>query len=72
MDLITKHKSPIPEIDENGNFIAPPLLMKIVDNDCTFGKTTLSLYAIIELYNSIFSENWRVIWVADKKEDCKK
>jgi hypothetical protein len=72
MDLITKHKSPIPEIDENGNFIAPPLLMKIVDNDCTFGKTTLSLYAIIELYNSIFTENWRVIWVADKKEDCKK
>lgn len=72
MDLITKPNNPVPIIDENGNLIPPPLVIKVVDNDCTFGKTTLSLYAIIELYNHIFTENWRVIWVADKKEDCNK
>ena len=72
MDLITKPNNPVPIIDENGNLIPPPLVIKVVDNDCTFGKTTLSLYAIIKLYNHIFTENWRVIWVADKKEDCNK
>ena len=50
--------------DVNGN------VYKVVDNECSFGRSTVALQGIIHYYSNPFNRNNKVIWVTERVEDC--
>lgn len=56
--------------DENSMKIYYPLTFKVVDNECSFGKSTVALQGIIHYYSNPFNRNNKVIWVTERVEDC--
>lgn len=47
-----------------------PLTFRVVDNECSFGKSTAALNGIIEYYTNPDNRNHKVLWVTERIEDC--
>ena len=47
-----------------------PLIFKVIDNECGFGKSTVALYGIIKYFNNYETRDNKVIWVTERIEDC--
>lgn len=63
--------SPPPIVfDENSMKIHYPLVFRVVDNECSFGKSTVALQGIIHYYSNPHNRNNKVIWVTERIEDC--
>lgn len=56
--------------DEKTLQIRYPLIFKVVDNECGFGKSTVALYGIIHYFNNYATRDNKVIWVTERIEDC--
>ena len=58
-------------IDEKEKIrICYPLVFKVVDNECGFGKSTTALHAIIDYYCDSSHRNNKIIWVTERTKDC--
>ena len=47
-----------------------PLTFRVVDNECSFGKSTVALYGIIYYYDDSDNRNNKILWVTERIEDC--
>ncbi len=56
--------------DEKTRNFHYPLIFKVVDNECGFGKSTVALYGLLKYFNNYITRDNKAIWVTERIEDC--